>query len=172
MLKAYPQLDTEKFWEDKWKIMYPNEPYPTFLSNRDKFLVAERGNFVLLLNAYPCHECGRGYFYRDIIYENNDLLKENLEKYSEDPSNIKILPINVKKRFHIIKDYNDIIAGQFDTGSDAEDHIENNILNIEIFLLIDIGNLVFCFSDVKMEHKVTNSESYHKYYSGTFKRKF
>ena len=68
-LKIYPKFNTDKFWEEKWNKMYPNEIYVPFLTDQDCFLLKERERFVLIFYRNECHECGSFGLYKNILYE-------------------------------------------------------------------------------------------------------
>lgn len=188
MLEAYPDLYTDEFWIEKWNTQYPGRKYFDFHSNQDSFLYAERSSkskFVLLLNRNSCPECvGRSFLHKNIIYEDrNDELWETLEMYVVDIyKKIVFLPIEIKGRYIVIHEtyhINYVVIGYFDSDEEAKNCVENAIIErnvilpkIEEYIIIDIADLCFCFSGLKLERKESDEVRCYTYYSHRFSRYF
>lgn len=103
LLQAYPTLDTDHFWEEKWNKQYPNQCYVPFFTNQDSFLIMERKNFVLIFYSNGCPECCISGLYKNILYEDDGTLQEKFETYSQGFEDFEYIPLHVKKQFVVIQ---------------------------------------------------------------------
>ena len=168
LLQVFTTINNDHFWEEKWKIMY-DEKYVPFFTNQDSFLIMERKHFCLIFNA----SCCEGYkLYKNILYEHKEL-KMNMEKYGSDK--LKYIKVNVKKQFIIIYMTNVVVA-QFDDFYEAEDYIENDMIEKRksfiygLYHIINMDHVVVCFSDVKLQRKPNSIDCSYKYDALNFKR--
>jgi len=164
LLEVFPQFDSDNFWEDKWKFMYPNEKSLQFFTNQDVFLMKERKNMVIIMYHNSCVSCGYITLYKNIIYEDDGSLNDIFEKYSNvSKSDLTFIPINVQDQF-IILGYNNnkyTILGQFSDFDEAQDFISkdimmNNVIKFTLYHIIDMDDMVTCFVGINMERRPHN----------------
>lgn len=166
LLKVCPKLNTDSFWDKKWTRMYPNKKSLQFLTNQDVFLIQERKNFVLVLNHNPCFSCGGISMYKNILYE-DDNLKNDFVKYSN-VKNLVFIPVNLEAQFIVIgTNYEKyIVLNQFDYFDQAEDFCSNKIDSDFIIgdcFIIDMNNIVICFSGLNMERMPNDEKCLYTY---------
>lgn len=182
LLKVYPELNTDDFWEEKWEFMYPNKKSIQFLTNQDVFLMEERKNFVFVMNHNKCSECGGLDLYKNVLYEDDGTLRDIFVKYSDiEEKDLSFVPIYLKAQFivmgiAIIEDFNKYeILNQFDYFNEAEDFIgtevrDNGSTNFTMYQIIDMDHIVICFMRMNMERKPNNNSCLYNYYSERFRR--
>lgn len=184
LLEIYPDLDTDKFWDEKFKRMYPTSPSLLFFSHQEVFLINERSNskFVLLFKSNGCPECGDFGLYKNILYEDNGSLYDKFSLYNNIDDLIYI-NVNVMEQYIVIggKTDNLSVLDQFDCFSQAEDYIENDIeknpdiknllsYNHKVYFIIDMNHFIVSFENVKLERAPNQNRTSYKYWSYRFNR--
>jgi len=163
MIQVYPRLNTDAFWEEKWRVMYPHDSYLPFITTQDAFLVKECKELVLVFDMVK-------QLYKNIIYENEKNLKQILEKYGT-IKNPLFLPIQIKSQFIVVvRNHRDLfVFDYYDSFDDAENEIQKNWDPYLSFDIFDLDAFVFCFSDVNMEREENkNGYSFYRYSPGIF----
>lgn len=177
LLKIYTELDSVNFWYDKFEKLYLNKSFNDFLTNQDNFLINERykNNFSL---AFKEDNNGQIVLYKNILYEDDGSLKDKFNLYNN-VEDFVFVNIKVNKQYVLISGrYENLtVLEQFDTYSEAEDYIENDITDnnivlpiYRIYFIVNMDHIVLCFDRIELERTPNKNECYYGCTSYNFKR--
>lgn len=134
-------------------------------------IVFNHGKKEFLFN-FNASCCGGYKLYKNILYEHTEL-EMNMEKYGSEE--LKYIDVNVKKQFIIIY-MTYIVLAQFDDFYEAQDYIENDIIEKKksfisgLYHIINMDHIIVCFSDVKLQRKPNSIDCSYKYDGLNFRR--
>ena len=165
ILSVLPQLNTNYFFTVKWSKMY-NRPAIPFFTDQDNFLMMERNAFVLVLDT--------GGLYKNILYENDGMLINQLERYSNKKDLALFNVTNLQKQYIVIcPNWLEGIT-QFDVFYEAETFIEKSIKDKPDrycwWYIVDMDCVVVSFANVRLERKPNYYNGCYRYLSINFKR--
>lgn len=123
LLTIYSQFNNEDFWKFKYKVLYPNDNYLHFYSQRDNFLIREAGDLIIIKP--------KGTF--TLNYTFGSKLNSTLND---------VVKINLQKRY-LITDRESYIITQYDNKKDAISYV-SNMGNKGI--LIDMKGIYPCYN--------------------------
>lgn len=165
ILSVLPQLNTNYFFIAKWSKMYDRPAIP-FFTDQDNFLMMERAEFTLVLNNDG--------LYKNILYENDGTLMNQLERYSNEEDLRLFNVTNLQKQYIVICSNYSQCFTQFDIFYDAETFIEKSIKDNPThyyrWYIVDMDCLVVSFVNVRLERKPNCSKGSYRYLSFNFKR--